>query len=180
MWWTSLFLIERIFINAHSFWNPLWARILSSWGLYGMCYKYSHLGFLPDMWPIGPSMLCPFMMDSSSTGLAHKGPVLLWPMIRNSPTHLHWDPSTCILPLQLPLHPMGSSSFERKDPWGDGSRSGRRFRDPWVDGCNTKLRELCLYPDRMSGTHLWFTTRHSPTGCCLRSRHRFVFRALLL
>ena len=50
---------------------------------------------------------------------------------------------------------MGSSSFERKDPWGDGSRLGRRFRVPWVDGCNTKLRELCLYPNRMSRTHLW-------------------------
>ena len=124
-----------------------------------MRYKYSHLGFLSDMRPIGPSMLCSFMMDPSLTGLAHKRLVLLWPMIRNSSTYLHWDPSTCILSLQLPRHPMGSSSFELKDLWGDGSRLGKRFRVPWVDSWNTKLPELCLYPDRISGTHLWFRTR---------------------
>ena len=100
-------------------------------------------------------MLCSFMMDSSLAGLALKGPVLLWPM--NSPTYLHWDPSTYISPLQLPPPPMGSSSFEWKDSWGDGSRVGRRFRVPLVDG--TKLCELCLYPDILSGTHLWFATR---------------------
>ena len=123
MWWTRHFLIEKIFINAHIFRNPLWARILSSLGLYGTWYKYSHLRFLSDTWPVGLSMLCSFMMDSSLAGLALKGPVLLWPMMRNSPTYLHWDPSTYISPLQLPPPPMGPSSFERKDLWGDGLES---------------------------------------------------------
>ena len=151
-----------------------------------MCYKYSHLRFLSDTWPIGPSMLCPFMMDSSLTGLALKGPVLLWPMMRNSPTYLHWDPSTYISPLQLPPHPMGLSSFERKDPWGDGSRVGRRFRVPLDDG--TKLRELCLYPDILSGTHLWLAMRVtlllavvSNQGVALSSVHFFYkYHSLLL
>ena len=156
MWWTRHFLIEKIFINVHIFRNPLRARILSSLGLYGTCYKYSHLRFLSDTWPVGLSMLCSFMMDSSLAGLALKGPVLLWPMMRNSSTYLRWDPSTYISPLQLPPPLMGPSSFEWKDPWGDSSRVGQRFRVPLVDG--TKLCELCLYPDILSGTQLWFAT----------------------
>ena len=60
-----------------------------------MCVtSISHLGFLAATWVLDPSMLHPFMQDSSIIDLAHVGPVLYWPTDVELLGPFHGDPST--------------------------------------------------------------------------------------
>ena len=93
----DIFFIKNTFINACIFRNPHCARIPFTLGFYGgqVCVaSISHLEFLAATWVLDPSLLHPFMQDSSIIDLAHVGLVLYQPTDVELSSPFHGDPLT--------------------------------------------------------------------------------------
>ena len=101
---------------------------------------------------------------------------LLWCGLGSLPLSAHglWNCQAHFMEIRQPIvlsssvapSPHGSVTFERMDPWGDGSRfrrcrfkvQGMTVQNPGDDGFDTDLW-IVSTPDKMLGNHLWCMTR---------------------